>query len=270
MSKRTERREAERTARKLAYQQSRQQPPAAVAQAIAPITETDIAKAQAFFDQAFVEKDAPTPAQLVPDQPTPKPEISQVQLAANRANAQLSSGPVSIEGKAISSRNHTSHGLASDTAEGDHFQVLGNENQAAYDKDLADFRKEWKPTTATENDLVNRMVTHRWLRRRALRLQESLFDHATGTLTDTKRFDLYRRYETQHERSFNKVLADLQRLRSFQIRQQNGFESQRRKNEEHGVKMRLLNAKTTAAESKKSPANPLQPAADDSLRFATS
>ena len=97
MSKRTDRREAERTARKLAYQELRNQPPAAaqVTPVIAqPESESDIlARAQAFFQ---------------PDAPKP---ISEAQLAANRANAQLSSGPKSSTGKAISSQNNFRHGL---------------------------------------------------------------------------------------------------------------------------------------------------------------
>jgi hypothetical protein len=168
--------------------------------------------------------------------------ISDAQLAANRANAQLSHGPVSEEGKAIASRNNFRHGLsvASDV---DNFRVLGIESQDAYDQHLIEFRTEWQPDTPTEHDLVNRMVMHQWLRLRALRLQESTFDTASGEVSDVKKFDLYRRYETSHERGYNKAFGDLTRLRSFQIRQQNGFESQKRKNEEHELKIQRLKHK---------------------------
>ena len=107
--------------------------------------------------------------------------------------------------KAVASRNNTRHGLAITDVE--NFRVLAIEDQSAYDQNLADFRTEWNPATATEHDLVNRMVTHQWLRARALRLQELQFDAATGEVTDTKKFELYRRYETSHERGFNKVLG---------------------------------------------------------------
>jgi hypothetical protein len=142
-------------------------------------------------------------------------------------------------GKAIASRNNTRHGLTGDP-EADNFKVLATENQIAYNQLLADFRNEWQPATATEHDLVNRLVMHKWLRQRALRLQESLFSTTTGELTDTKKFDLYRRYENAHERGYNKVFADLLRLRAFQLRERNGFESQQRKNEEHEFKMQRL------------------------------
>jgi hypothetical protein len=235
MSKRTDRREAERAARKLAYQQRREQAPAVAqltpsdAPSDAPSeteSETDLlARAQAFFER-----------------PTPEQTTSEAQIQANRANAQLSTGPTTEAGKAIAARNNTRHGLAGHTAdsEADNFKVLPVENQNAYNQLLADFRREWKPTTATEHDLVNRLVMHKWLRQRALRLQESLFSMETGELTDTKKFELYRRYENAHERAYNKVFADLLRLRAFQLREQNGFESQQRKNEEHQFKMQRL------------------------------
>jgi hypothetical protein len=167
---------------------------------------------------------------------------SDAQLAANRANAQLSTGPVTDQGKAIASQNNFRHGL-SVASDADEFRVLVTENQAAYDQHLADFRAEWKPETATEHDLVNRMVTHQWLRVRALTLQDKFFDTATGELSEMKNFDLFRRYETSHERSYNKALGDLMRLRAFKTREQNGFESQKRKNEEHEIKIKRLKIK---------------------------
>lgn len=228
MSKRSERREADRAARKLASHQQ---------------------------------------LKSLPDlQPDPARSTSAAQIEANRANAQRSTGPITPEGKAIASRNNTRHGLTSCTAEADDFLVLANESQPAYNQDLANFRSEWKPNTATEHDLVNRMVMHQWLRRRALRLQETSFDSETGDPADIKKFDLYRRYELQHERSFNRALADLQRLRALRIREHNGFESQRRKNEEHIIKMRILvqkeqaitrlNQPTPASASSQSPLPP--------------
>ena len=226
MSKRSERREAERAARKLAYQQSRQQPPAAAqVETVAEIKETDLlARAQAFFERRPAEKQTQT---------------SQAQIEANRANAQLSTGPTSPAGKATSAQNNTRHGLAGDP-EADNFKVLPNEDQNAYNQNLADYRKEWKPVTASEHDLVNRLVMHKWLRQRALRLQNALFSKESGELTDLKKFELYRRYESTHERGYNKVFADLLRLRAFQLRERNGFESQKRKNEEHEFKILRL------------------------------
>lgn len=244
MSKRSERREADRLARKAAYQlrlqpkpadepepQSAPSPELTTQPAVAPAvtvepTETDLlARAQAFFDR--------------PASNGVSAQITPAQLQANRANAQLSTGPITPEGKAVSARNNTRHGLATES-DPSAFKVLPTENQDAYNQSLAGFQKEWKPNTATEHDLVNRLAMHQWLRLRAIRLQDTLFSHDTGELTDTKKFELYRRYETTHERAFNRAFSDLLRLRSFQLRERNGFESQKRKNEEHEFKMQRL------------------------------
>jgi hypothetical protein len=165
-----------------------------------------------------------------------KKEISEAQLAANRANAQKSSGPASDAGKANSSRNNFRHGLTQ--TEGD-LILLENESKDEYSQSLADFQKEWKPVTATERDLVERLASRQWLRRRAMRLQRRYVDDL-GYIIDYQMHSLYRRYEMTHERGFNKALADLMRLRSIQIREKNGFESQRRKNAEHEFKIRSL------------------------------
>jgi hypothetical protein len=163
-------------------------------------------------------------------------EISQAQLAANQANAQLSTGPSSIEGKAISSQNNFRHGLTQTESD---LTFLEGESKETYLKNLAGFQKEWNPTTETEHDLVQRLATRQWLRRRAFKLQQQ-FIAPDGTITDQKQFALYNRYETQHERAYNKALADLMRLKSLRLREQNGFESQKRKDEIHAYKIKAL------------------------------
>jgi hypothetical protein len=98
MSKRSDRRAAEREAHKLAYQQLRQPNPAAVQIVQSPepaaAPESDLlARAQAFFDPRI--------------EPAPAPTVTPAaQILANQANAKLSTGPTTPAGKAISSRNH--------------------------------------------------------------------------------------------------------------------------------------------------------------------
>jgi hypothetical protein len=163
-------------------------------------------------------------------------QTSSAQLAANQANAQLSTGPASTEGKAISAQNNFRHGLTQ--IEGD-LVLLEGESKEQYSRSLADFQKEWKPATATECDLVERLVNSQWLRRRAMKLQNQ-FLAPDGQIADEKHFALYRRYEIQHERAYNKALADLMRLRALRLREQNGFESQKRKDEIHVFKIKAL------------------------------
>ena len=59
--------------------------------------------------------------------------ISKRKLAANRANAQKSTGPTSVSGVATSSQNRRTHGLCGK------FVVLPNESQELFDELLTAF-----------------------------------------------------------------------------------------------------------------------------------
>lgn len=87
-------------------------------------------------------------------------------LAANRANAQLSTGPVTLPGKAISARNALKHGLYAkrlfEPAE------VGNEEHQEYVQLLEAMRGDWQPAGALEEVLVEKIVAEmlrygRWL-----------------------------------------------------------------------------------------------------------
>jgi hypothetical protein len=113
-------------------------------------------------------------------------QVSEAQLAANQANAQHSTGPSTPEGKAISSQNNFRHGLTQ--SEGD-LILLESESKEAYAKALAGFQAEWKPKTETEHDLVERLASRQWLRRRAMKLQTQFLAPDGRSLTATWKFD---------------------------------------------------------------------------------
>ncbi len=192
--------------------------------------------------------------------PTTETSVSEAQLAANRANAQLSTGAITPEGKAIASRNHTIHGL---TALPDsNFKVLPTEDQSAFDRRLARFHQDWAPTTATEEELVTRLAVHSWLSDRALRLQSQILAEVGEQIAveERKDFALYMRYHATHSRGFSKSLSELMRLRNFHLRQETAaavaerralqaqirFESQKQKAELHAARMEALRLKQEA------------------------
>jgi len=152
------------------------------------------------------------------------------QIEANRENAKLSTGPKTEAGKSIAALNNTRHGLAGA------FRVLATESQSDFDALLAALREEHQPDTITETALVESMAQHHWLRRRALSLESSCYDPATGAIVNEKQLTLYLRYQTTHERAFHTALNDLLKLRSAKRKQQIGFESQQRKQEQHEMK----------------------------------
>jgi hypothetical protein len=92
--------------------------------------------------------------------------MSPEQIAANQANAQKSTGPTSAAGRAASSRNALKHGILSREV-----LVQGRHRQEC-EGELAALRKrlweDWEPLGATEEMLVDQIVTTHWRLRRAL------------------------------------------------------------------------------------------------------
>jgi len=133
MSKRADRREADRQARKLAYQKLRQQP-------------------------------AQRPAEAAEPEPE-QSHISEAQLAANRANAQLSTGPVTSSGRAASSRNALKHGLTGKAV------LLPNEDAAQYQRELDEYIETYRPANDEELRLVQSLNDCVWRIDRIQRLE---------------------------------------------------------------------------------------------------
>ncbi|MGI9074798.1 MAG: hypothetical protein ACR2JB_26560 [Bryobacteraceae bacterium] len=149
------------------------------------------------------------------------------QVAANQANAQHSTGPKTMQGKAISARNNFKHGCSGA------FTVLPWESQDEFDMLLGSLRDEHKPSGLTETILVDKMAQAIWLSKRALMLQHVTFNQELPTCDNQKQLALYLRYQTTNERAFHKCLNDLLRLRAEKRKQEIGFESQQHKQADH-------------------------------------
>ena len=145
---------------------------------------------------------------------------TEAQIAANRANAQQSTGPKSEPGKAVSCQNNFRHGFTGA------FRVLSWENQEEFDVLLAGLLAEHDPSTPTEALLVTQMGQAWWLRTRALQLQDTCF---TEDSVDQKQLALYLRYQTANDRAFHKSLSELLKLRAEKRKAEIGFESQQAK-----------------------------------------
>jgi hypothetical protein len=148
---------------------------------------------------------------------------TEAQRAANHANAQYSTGPKSPQGKAAISQNNFRHGLSA------HFQVLPWEPQCEYDALFGSLRLQHEPETCFEVSLVEKMAQHYWLSRRALSLQETCFDHELPLCEQEKQLALYLRYQTTHDRAFQRCSDELRKLRNEKRKAEIGFESQQRK-----------------------------------------
>src|SRR3954449_3943860 len=94
---------------------------------------------------------------------------SERRLAANRANAQLSTGPTTIEGKAKSSLNAVKAGLTGRTV------LLPSEDAALYQAHVERFQQELQPVGEREAQLVQSLADTQWRLDRIPGLEFGLF-----------------------------------------------------------------------------------------------
>ncbi len=112
---------------------------------------------------------------------------SNAQIAANRSNAQRSTGPRTPDGKSKSRRNALKHGLTA------HRLLLRTESVADFDAFYTDIVASLAPEGAFEEELVFRIAFNMWRLRRAGHVEAAIFAHqqlsiqatnATQTMND--------------------------------------------------------------------------------------
>jgi hypothetical protein len=93
-----------------------------------------------------------------------------VQIAANRINAQKSTGPRTAEGKAVVAQNAVTHGLLARDA------VIRGEDPGEFEFYRDRMLGELGPVGVVESGLAERAVGLSWRLRRAERVQNEVFD----------------------------------------------------------------------------------------------
>jgi hypothetical protein len=149
------------------------------------------------------------------------------QTAANRLNAQKSTGPRTPEGRAAVRLNGVTHGLTAETL------VLNGESEDDFKALFDSLEAEHQPTTPTEEILVADLAMATWRRRRLYNMEAgyykvrttnealyaapqklddaSLLGKVASNSGDT--MALIGRQEARLERTYFKALHELQRLR---------------------------------------------------------
>ncbi len=169
---------------------------------------------------------------------------TQAQVTANQTNAQKSTGPKTEQGKAIASQNNFRFGFTGT------FRVLAWENEVEFQILLDTLHAEHQPSTPTETVLVDKMAQSLWLSKRAVLLQDLTMDIAAPLCENPKQLALYLRYQATHDRAFRNALTDLLKLRAETRKQQIGFESQQRHQNDEGRK-EANHLRREAAENRK-------------------
>jgi hypothetical protein len=115
------------------------------------------------------------------------------QIAANRKNAQKSTGPKTPQGRAAVRHNGLKHGLTSSIL------VLEGESAADFEDLLDSLEAEHQPSTPTELILVRQIAMAAW------RLQRLY--HMEGGLYSIRRVDLQQRFDDYTELNTSDELA---------------------------------------------------------------
>jgi hypothetical protein len=182
---------------------------------------------------------------------TTKTPISEKQLAANRANAQKSTGPKSPAGKARSAQNSLKHGFTAST-----FAVVRLEDLQEIARLKFDLMEVYKPVNSQEVFALERMALAQQSIFRAARLESGLFttcmnetmdahnqlfspmsqelvgdgdisitraqnrnyclsDGFSNQVRKSNVWPLFLRYQAQAERQYRRALEDFERLKAL-------------------------------------------------------
>jgi hypothetical protein len=135
---------------------------------------------------------------------------SAAQIAANRANSQLSTGPSSPEGKARSSQNARKEGFSAQTLH------IAPHEQPEFDDYRRSVLHDTRPDGAIENEFVRRILLSGWNLRRISALEAQLVAESDPAHDDQAAARLHRlaRYRRDLERSYDRALAELRRLQT--------------------------------------------------------
>ena len=96
---------------------------------------------------------------------------SEAQIAANRHNAQLSTGPSSDAGKAAVRFNAHKHGVYAQSF------IIPGEDPAELEELSARYHRQFQPADPVEEELVDTLIQSAWRRRRLARIEAELFNH---------------------------------------------------------------------------------------------
>ncbi len=156
--------------------------------------------------------------------------ITEARLAANRQNAQASTGPRTPEGKQRTRLNGIRHGLTGQTV------LMPHEDQKAFERHTRLIVDSYHPATDTERNLAKAIANDQWRLNRARAIEENIFalgqlnnpveledaDERTNNaltqaqtfLNDAKEIGLLSLYEGRIHRNLQRNIAELNRLQA--------------------------------------------------------
>jgi hypothetical protein len=150
------------------------------------------------------------------------------QIAATRANAQHSTGATSEAGKEAVSQNATKHGLTG------RFIFSSDEAREMYMQSYERLLGNLNATSMLEGELIEKMSQSLWRSRCAVDLQDECIDTLAFETDESviaqtrKKLELYIRYQTSHDRAYQRYAAELRKVQAEMKKEEIGFVSQKR------------------------------------------
>jgi hypothetical protein len=140
------------------------------------------------------------------------------QTAANRANAQHSTGPRTEAGKAASSQNARKHGLSSQHL------PLSPEERPLFEQLEADLRSQVNPSGALQESIFIELVAAAWKRNIVNRLLAEAVASTEALFAEEvpDRVRKLLRHKADQDRAFNRSLRQLQELQTAAQRREPG------------------------------------------------
>ena len=134
---------------------------------------------------------------------------SPAQITANRANALLSTGPATPEGKAAVRQNAIKYGIHAESL------IIPGEDPEEFDQ-FKEFQLEaWHPQTTAEQQCVDQLTTDSWRLNRLLNAESKLWDSGIDALEQKAPIlDRVSRMIDRLQRSIRQITRDLQRLQA--------------------------------------------------------
>lgn len=136
---------------------------------------------------------------------------TQAQIDANRTNSQLSTGPISEQGKEKSSRNAVKFGLFSATA------FIPPDEREEYDEFCADYVNDLAPQTAVEDTLAGEIIQAAWRLRRCAVIEQRESSADTGPEEIDRLQAAVDRARASAHRVYHKSLNELRRVQSERL-----------------------------------------------------
>jgi len=140
--------------------------------------------------------------------------LSPAHQAANAANARLSTGPRTEEGKARSSQNARTHGLTAAQL------LIPAGDREEFDKLHGELHADIRPQGALQEILFEQVIAAAWNLRRIRRMEAQLNASAATDLDAldnpelTKKLDRLARHQTRLEHSMHRSLHELKSLQT--------------------------------------------------------